>query len=206
MRYGSLVASAAVVLGLAACKGSETGMNDDLAKDLAAATSSDALALAPRAGVQTLVSVEELSPHGRTRLAPSTESSRATRHHASHRDRVEAPSTMVAAAATPAPVAAPAPVPAESASSTASTSVDGTQGPSSPRPQPVDVSYPANDPGPMRGDRGGAGGIGGILGTIGGAILRGGAIDGDHCDPRAHRNGGGGILINQRGPILRGTF
>ena len=202
MRYGSLVASAAVLLGLAACKGSDTGMNDDLAKDLAAAKSPDALALAPRAGVQTVVSIGELSPQGRARLAPSTKSSQVTRHHTSHRDRVTAPSTMVAAVATP----APAPVPAESPSSTAATSVDGAQGPSSPRPRPVDVSYPANAPGPMRGDRDGAGGIGGILGTIGGAILRGGAIDGDHCDPRAHRNGGGGILINQRGPILRGTF
>jgi hypothetical protein len=79
----------------------------------------------------------------------------------------------------------------------------------SPRPQPVDVPSPSSDPGAARGDGGGrgssgTGGWGGIIGAIGGAILRGGVVDGDHCDPRGHR--GGGILINQRGPILRGRF
>ena len=58
MRYGSLIVSAAVLLGLAACKGNESGMNDDLAKDLNAAKSADPLALAPHAGVQTIVSAD----------------------------------------------------------------------------------------------------------------------------------------------------
>ncbi|MEO6866311.1 MAG: hypothetical protein ABI229_12725 [Gemmatimonadaceae bacterium] len=202
MRYGSLVASAAVLLGVAACKGKDAGMSDDLAKDLATAKTSDALALAPHAGVQTVVSTEELSPQGRARLASSSRATRLVAHHTLHRDRIPVAS---AASTTPAPVkgadaAAVTMTPVDPATTTAA---------SSPRPVPVDVSYPSSDPGATRGDgngsgSGGIGGIGGIIGAIGGAVLRGGVVDGDHCDERGHR--GGGILINRRGPILRGTF
>ena len=199
MRYGSLVASTAVLLGLAACKGNNAGMSDDLAKDLATAKTSDALALAPHSGLQTVVSTEELSPQGRARVAASSKASRTVAHRTPHRDRVASAPTV---AVTPTSAAdAPAPVtitPVQTASAGAATP--------SPRPQPVDVSYPASDPGSARGDGGGSGGLGGIIGAIGGVILRGGVANGDHCDPRSHRNGGGGILINRRGPILRGTF
>jgi hypothetical protein len=198
MRYGSLVASAAVLLGVAACKGKDVGMSDDLAKDLATAKTSDALALAPRAGVQTVVSAQELSPQGRARLASSSNATRLVAHRTRHRERVPVASAV---ATTPAPVTA---ADAATAATVTMTPVDQTTAaavPVSPRPVPVDVSYPSADPGTARGD---GGGIGGIIGAIGGVILRGGVADGDHCDPRGHR--GGGILINQRGPILRGTF
>jgi hypothetical protein len=191
MRYGPLFASAAVLVGLAACKGSDSAMNADLAKDLASAKSNDALALAPRAGVQTVVSAQELSPQGRAHLAASSRSSHAVAHHAPHRDHV-----------------ARAPAPPEVASVSPAVSVPTPSPESSPRPQPVDVSYPSTDRGVGRGDgdggNSGMGGLGGIIGAIGGVVLRGGTVDGDHCDPRSHR--GGGILINRRGPILRGTF
>ncbi|HEY5087234.1 MAG TPA: hypothetical protein VII66_07770 [Gemmatimonadaceae bacterium] len=200
MRYGSLVASAAVLLGLAACKGNDAGMNADLAKDLSAAKTSDALSLAPHAGLQTVVSAQELSPQGRARMQSSSKSSRVVRRRTPHRELLAAHSTEVAAVPAPAPAVTPdAPAAATVAAPVAQTPVAVL-----PRPQPVDI--PASEPGPSRGD-GGGGGIGGIIGAIGGAIggaiLRGGVVDGDHCDPRSH--GGGGILINRRGPIFRGS-
>lgn len=204
MRYGPLFASAAVLVGLAACKGNDSAMNADLAKDLAAAKTSDALALAPHAGLQTVVSPEELSPQGRARMASSSKSTRAVQHHAAHRERV---------ATAPSPVQAPVAGPAVAAATTVSAAPEApTVTAPPPRPQPVDVSYPSSDPGSASGrsDGDGSGGnsgigvLGGIIGAIGGAILRGGVVDGDHCDPRSHR--GGGILINRRGPILRGNF
>lgn len=203
MRYRSLVASAAMLLGVAACKGKDPGMNADLAKDLDAAKTSDALALAPHAGVQSIVSATELSPQARTRLRSSARISRPVAHRTPHRDRVT-PATSEAAAAAPAP--APVDVATSDAPAPVTTPVDpaATSDPApSPRPQPVDVPYP----GSTRGDgSGGGSSIGVIIGAIGGAILRGGVVDGDHCDPRGRRGGGGGILINQRGPIFRGHF
>ena len=201
MRYRSLCVSGLVLMALAACKGNDAGMTPDLARDIASARSNDALALAPRSGVQTVVSAEELSPQGRMRVAPSARSTRAAAHRTPHRDRVtRAPSAEVASTA-----AAPAVSVSPSSSSSAEPSVTVTA--PSPRPQPVSVSYPSNDPGPARGDGGGGGGWGSVIGAIGGAILRGGVVgggDGDHCDPRSH--GGGRILVNNRGPILRGNF
>jgi hypothetical protein len=195
MRYRSLVASATVLLGVAACRGNDAGMNADLAKDLAAAKTSDALTLAPHAGEQTVVSAQELSSKARVRLQSSARSSRTVAHRTPHTDRVKpAVSTVAANSPTPEPVdaaEAPAPVP-ETAPVDPSATV-ATVPPPSPPPQPIDV--PAQGNGVS---------IGGIIGAIGGAILRGGVADGDHCDPRGH--GRGGILINRRGPILRGNF
>ncbi len=198
MRYGSLVASTVVLLGLAACKGSDAAVNDALAKDLAAAKSSDALALAPHTGVQTIVSAQELSPQGRAQASGSRKSSRTVARRTPHRDLVASPvpaaiKTAVVADA-PSPTIAITPTPADASVSTATVSQ---------RPEQIPVQYPPSDPGPTRVD---GGGIGGIIGAIGGVILRGGIGDGDHCDPRSHGNRGGGILINRRGPIIRGTF
>jgi hypothetical protein len=203
MRYGPLFASVAVLLGLAACKGNDSTMNADLAKDLASAKSNDALALAPRVGVQTVVSAQELSPQGRSRLMASSRSSHTvahrTPHHTPHSERIgtsRAASEVAAAPSVPISTASAAPDPTVNVSAP------------SARPQPVEVSYPSTGRGEGRTDGGGAtdgmGGLGAIIGAIGGVVLRGGTVDGDHCDPRSHR--GGGILINRRGPILRGTF
>jgi hypothetical protein len=202
MRYGSLVASAAVLLGIAACGTNETGMNADLARDLADARSSDALSLAPHAGAQSVVSAAELSPGARARMQSSARSERPVSHRTPHRDRV----TPVASEAS-SDVAEPAPEPVEMAVADVATSAtESADVPSpSPRPQPVAVSYPASDPGSAGGSGTGSA-IGAIIGAIGGAVLRGGVAGPDHCDPRAHRTRGGGILVNQRGPILRGHF
>jgi hypothetical protein len=198
MRNGPLIASVAVLLGIAACKGSDAGMNDDLAKDLAAAKTSDALALAPHAGVQTVVSAQELSPQGRARMAPSSSKrSRPAARRTPHRAQIASQSSEVAAVSEPVPEPV-AVTPSEPAAAEPTPTVVVAT-----RPHPVDVSYPGNTPVSTR-DGGSV--MGGIIGVIGGVVLRGGAVDGDHCDPRARRGGGGGILINRRGPILRGTF
>jgi hypothetical protein len=201
MRYGSLIASAAVLLGLAACKGNSSGMNDDLARDLDAAKSSDALSLAPHSGVQTVVSAEELSKQGRARMQASARVSREVQHRTPHRDRVAKPDAEVATVAANVPDPAPAPSEPAAQESESHSGIIYTT-----RPQPVDVSYPASGSGSSGSGQGGGGGMGAVIGAIGGAILRGGIGGVDHCDPRAHRRGVGGILINQRGPILRGSY
>lgn len=194
MRYRSLIGSAAILLGIAACKGSSNQMNADLAKDLDAARTSDALALAPHSGVQTVVSAAELSPEARTRVQSSARSTRTVAHRTPHRDRVT-PAVSLASAETPAPAPVEVAASAAPASSATPTDPSATASPPVPRPQPVDV--------PATGSGGGES-IGGIIGAIGGAILRGGVVDGDHCDPRGRH--GGGILINRRGPIFRGNY
>jgi hypothetical protein len=205
MRYRSLVASTAVLLGVAACRGNDTGLNADLAKDLAAAKTSDALALAPHAGEQTVVSAQELSPNARVRLQSSARSTHAVARHTPQKARV-APEVSNVASETPAPQeteVATTPVVATGPSDPAATVATAPE--PSRRPHPMDGPAPGSAQG---GSQGGGTGetIGGIIGAIGGAILRGGVVDGDNCDPRGHRNRGGGILINRRGPILRGHF
>jgi hypothetical protein len=66
--------------------------------------------------------------------------------------------------------------------------------PMDPEPSPATSPAPAQDQGPiLRGGSGSgtsrtSGGSGGGWGTIFGAIIRGGGVDGDNCDPRgAHR-------------------
>jgi hypothetical protein len=46
------------------------------------------------------------------------------------------------------------------------------------------------------------------IGDIIGVVLRGGVVDGDDCDPRSEGRGTrrGGILINNRIPVIGGTF
>lgn len=201
MRYGSLFASAAVLLSVAACKGKDARMSDDLAKDLATAKTNDVLALAPHAGVQTVVSPEELSPQGRAKLRSSSKSTRMVSSRVTHRDVTPSP----AAALPPLPVAATTSEPATTSSDVASATPAPVDQPAvpTPRPQPVDVSYPSGE---SSGSTHSGGGLAGIIGAIGGAILRGGVVDGDHCDPRGRHGRGGTILINQRGPILRGNY
>jgi hypothetical protein len=69
--------------------------------------------------------------------------------------------------------------------------------PVDPEPSPATSPAPAQDQGPiLRGGNGtGAGrngaGSGGGWGTIFGAIIRGGGVDGDNCDPRGRRTGSG---------------
>ena len=78
----------------------------------------------------------------------------------------------------------------------AQTSVEAPA-PSIPRPSPASEPAPSEDNGAiLRGGSGagsgrtGAGTGGGGWGTIFGAVIRGGGVDGDNCDPRGTRNSG----------------
>lgn len=211
MRSRSLATAAVALLAVAACKGKDQqATNDDLNKDLAAAASSDGLTMAPSHGAQTVVSAEELSPQARTHRAPSARASRPSPHRTPHKDRVTPQRATEVA-----DVAAPAPAPTEVAATEPTPSAPSDEGATtaSPRPHPVDVPS-GNSGGQGAGDgtngrHGGGIGIGDIIGAIGGVIIRGGVVDGDHCDPRTDgrrggRRGGGGfpITINTRGPVM----
>lgn len=217
MRKGSLATAIIAVLAVSACKGKDQTMNADLAKDVATAANSDGLELAPSHGLQTVVSAEERSPEAKLKMAPSARSTRATPHRTPHRDRVAAHhAAEVASVAAPAPEAAPALAPAPAATSATDPAPAPTESAPVavvPRPHPVDVgSAPGSGSGGMDAGRGGIGGsgisIGDVIGgVIGAVVIRGGAVDGDHCDPRGRRSGGSGILVNNRGgSILRGRF
>lgn len=216
MRRGMLWAGAALaVLAAGACRESASGreaMSADLARDMAAAgaSSNDQLALAPVGGRQTVVSAVERVPEGAPAVRRSTRVTRpVAARHAVHRERVTPrvvePVSEVAAT-TPAPEpAAPAPEVASTPNPDAGVAV--------PRPHPVDVSYPSDGQGNGTATGRGSGiGIGDVIGVIGAVVIRGGVVDGDHCDPRAadprarRRIPSGGISINNRIPVIHGTF
>jgi hypothetical protein len=186
-----LLAGAGAAVLLAAC-GSEkkTAINDDLKNDLALASSSDGITLAnssPNTGQQVISAIERTTPPSRS-VAPST---RVKKHKPApksppHVVKTEAPATVVAQTE-PQPVA-PQPV-----------ANDPT--PVSPRPQPVQVSYPSGpSSGGDNGTIGRGSGAGSVIGTILGAVIRGGIVvgDGDDCDPRSE----GHPAVNRNIPIF----
>ncbi len=194
MRKGSLATAVLAVLAVSACKGKDRAMDDDLAKDMTlASSSSDGLSLAPSRGSQTVVSAEERSPEARPRVASSARSTRAVPHRTPHRDRVAAHhTTQMASVAAPVSEAAPAPAPAAEPTPVADAPVADAPVSEPPRPRPAIVrTYP------------GSSSIGDIIGVIGAVVIRGGTVDGDHCDPR-----GGHRSVNERIPpsIMRGRF
>lgn len=217
---GAWLAAAGVAVVASACAGKDrgagTGMSDDLAKDVALAA--DGGLSLPQAGTGTaVVSAEERIPEARPRVARASRAARPVPHrHAALRERVApapAPApTAEVAAATPAPSPAPepaaAPAPASEPVTVASAPTSESGGDATVNePQPADAPPPYGGSGEVViRRRSGGGGLAGILGAIGSAVLRGGVVVGDdHCDPRATRRGhGGGIYINERGPVMRG--
>jgi hypothetical protein len=171
------------LISTAACHRKDAA-KDDLSDDLMRASSSDALALAPNsAGTTSVVSPQEqVAP--RFAIASSRKSSPHRTPHVARETQMAAPASAPAVAA-PEP-AAPEPV---------------AQAPvaMAPRPQPVAVSYP--DPA-SAGHGNDGGGIGSGRGGMGGVIIRGGTVDGDHCDPRGGR-GGTQISIGRTIPVIR---
>lgn len=211
MRKRSLAAAVLVVLAVSACKAKDQGMSDELARDVALATDSGGggLSLAPSRGSQMVVSAEERAPEARSRKAASARSSRVTPHRTPHRDRVAAHhTTEVASIAAPVAEETPAPQPVAEQSPTENTQTQDAPVAESPRPHPVAVgSYPGSGSGSVGSGRGIS--IGDVIGVIGAVVIRGGEVDGDHCDPRGgrHRRGGPGVMVNDRGgAILRGNF
>ena len=192
MRKLVSVAGIAGALVIAACSGDKAVMSDELKKDLAVASSSNAINLATSQqapGSQVVSAIERTTPPAPRHIASSQ---RVAKHKAAPRG-VAAPvevqkadvSTEVETQpqeVTPTPVD-PAPLP-------------------SPRPQPVATT---NGSGRDEG-RGGGSSIGSVLGGIFTVVIRGGGVDGDNCDPRTE--GGRGrvpVSINNRIPVI-GTF
>lgn len=146
---------------------------------------------------QQVVSAEELTG-GQAARAKKTNPQRHVTHRA---HKAPKPQVNVAAAVedTPKPEAptvaeAPAPPP--------------PQPTAGPRPTPNPVSFPDGDMGPPSdGGHANGGGVGGVIGTVIGVVIRGGVVDGDHCDPRGTTDMGGMIGpggIGRHGGMGRG--
>lgn len=188
-----LVLIGAAGLIVAACSGKSKTMSDDLKKDLDLASSSDGLTLAGSAsqGSQVVSAIERTTPPAPKQVARSQ---RVVKHK-------------------PAPKAPPAPVVAQAAVEESeeieSQPVIETPAPTesapaaSPRPHPVEMPSGSG----VQVGRGGGSNTGAVLGGIISVVLRGGAVDGDECDPRTDgRRGRIPISINSRIPVIRGTF
>ncbi|HEX5435568.1 MAG TPA: hypothetical protein VFW98_00305 [Gemmatimonadaceae bacterium] len=174
-----------------ASKGMDAGLQQDL--ELAASPSLELASSARAKKAQMVVSDIERTP-GTVAV-----------HAVSHNAR--APRAPAAPARKPAVVAVQKPGPAQPPPTPAPPIVVA-QVPTPPeaeaqptaaaRPAPPAVAYPAPGSYP-EGDRGRSG-LGGIIGVV----LRGGDVDGDHCEPHH-----GGVLVNNRMPVRfprRSTF
>jgi hypothetical protein len=193
MRKSYLLLAGVGAVLLAACSGDKkTSINDDLKKDLELASSNDGITLAnssQTAGQQVVSAIEQTAPAPKQK-APSNTVRR-------HKPAPKAPPQVAQAKA-------PATVKETEQQSVAPAPVADDPTPVSPRPQPVAVSYPS---GPSSGgDDGrvssGGSGVGAVLGTILGAVIRGGVVDGDNCDPRSE--GRGRSYPNHQIPIVIG--
>ena len=197
MRKSYLLIASAGVAFLSACSGgSNTAVNADLMKDLELASSDDGITLgnaAVTSSQQFVSSIESTTPPAR-KVAKSAP---VKRHRA-------APKSPPRAAPTKAPADVSEPAPTQVASMPSeSIQMDV---PVSPRPQPVAVSYPSGESSVGSSGSGGGSATGAVIGTIFGAVIRGGAVGDDHCDPRRTNRRGRGttISINQRFPTGSG--
>jgi hypothetical protein len=192
MRKSYLLIATAGVAFLSACGGgSNNAVSADLLKDLELASSDDGITLGNEAVASSQVvlsSIESNSPPAR-QVAKSAPVKR-------YKPARKSP-PQVAKTEAPADVIESEPVTV--ASMPVVTLPDA---PITPRPQPIQVSYPS---GPSSvgsdGSVGNGSATGAVLGTIFGVVLRGGAVGDDHCVPnRGRRTGGGMISINRQIP------
>jgi hypothetical protein len=189
-----MTAATVVAVGATACRQDTTHASDDLAKDLQLASSPNGLTLASAStSQQTTVSAIERSE--RAVLAPAPSRRVATLRKAPPPAPDVAPVTSTSDDAEPAVVETPASEPQVAQAPTP----DPVPSPA-PRPRPIDVTSGNDGDGNGNIRRAGDGTeIATGIGTVIGVILRGGVVDGDHCDPRAGRRGTG-----RRGPIISG--
>jgi hypothetical protein len=185
----SMVAVAMSAVVLAACGRQNApknrAMNDDLKRDLAMAASSGLdLASEQKSASFPITEVAQSSAPSPSTALRKGAGSKATRSkhptvkaspEASVVQKAEEPEVEVMAQA-PSPTTEAAPDPTA---------------PAVPRPSPVPVdpnggqgAHGQNGGGPSQGAGDGGGSI---LGGIFGVIIRGGVVDGDHCDPRTDR-------------------
>jgi hypothetical protein len=190
-------------VALAACgrNGSPTRtMTDDLKRDLQAASTSDLNLASQQAGKNfALTEIGEQSTPAPAKVLRRAAGPKAV--HSKTPTVKAAPENTVAAEAsqstTQSVAQAPSPEPAPTSEAPA---------PAVPRPSPTPVNpnagqgAPGRDGGGSSAGDGGGGGIGAVLGGIFGAVIRGGVVDGDHCDPRSEgRHGRHGPYGNPSG-------
>jgi hypothetical protein len=194
MRKSYLLIATAGVAFLSACgSGNTDAVSADLLKDLELASSNDGITLGNEVVASSQVvlsSIESNSPPAR-QVAKSAPVKR-------YKPARKAP-PQVAKTEAPADVIESEPVTV--ANMPVVTLPDA---PITPRPQPIQVSYPS---GPSSvgsdGSVGSGSATGAVLGTIFGVVLRGGAVGDDHCVPN-RRNGrtrGTVIAVNNRIPL-----
>src|SRR5687768_1266999 len=194
MRKSYLLIATAGVVFLSACgSGSDNAVSADLLKDLELASSNDGITLGNEALASSQVvvsSIESNSPPAR-QVAKSAPVKRykAARKAPPQVAKTQAPADVIESE------------PMTVANMPVVTLPDA---PVTPRPQPIQVSYPS---GPSSvGSDGGVGSgsaTGAVLGTIFGVVLRGGVAGDDHCDPRrtGRRTRGTVIAVNNRIPL-----
>jgi outer membrane biosynthesis protein TonB len=197
-----MTAATVVAVGATACRQDTTRASDDLAKDLQLASSPNGLALASAStSQQTTVSAIERGERAVSAPAPSRRV--ATPRKAPPPTPDVAPVSSTSDDAEPAVVETPAPEPQVAQAPTP----DPMPSPA-PRPHPVDVTVGNTGDGNGTIRRTGDGtDIATGIGTVIGVIIRGGVVDGDHCDPRPRRRGtgrrGGPIISGMPGGVIR---
>lgn len=179
----TMLAVTAVAIGAVACSstGKTASKKDDFSNDLrlASATTMDLAAPKVNPALLTL----ETAPHSAPAPAPTIKKGAGELAVQSEAPTVEAaPEPTPAAVVEAEPVAeapAPAPVPEPTPEPVAV----------APRPTPPAAIPAGGNGGGDYGTGSGAGGVGGVLGGIIGAVIRGGGVDGDHCEPHGRRGG-----------------
>jgi hypothetical protein len=177
------------VILLAACgkRQEPVALSADLQKDLATVSSGSDLAIAPKSyqPMRFVSAIEQSRPIAPAKR-PSTSHERM--HAVSH--HVTQPMTDVASEPTVTAVAG--------AATTVSTPEAAAPAPSitvAPAPAPEPSSAPAgSSSGGTVGDHDQGGGLAGLLGGIMGAVIRGGHVGVDKCDPRTDGRRGGVII------------
>ena len=194
MRKSYLLIATAGVVFLSACgSGSDNAVSADLLKDLELASSNDGITLGNEvvgSSQVVLSSIESNSPPAR-QVAKSAPVKRykAARKAPPQVAKTEAPADVIESE------------PMTVANMPVVTLPDA---PITPRPQPIQVSYPS---GPSSvgsdGSVGNGSATGAVLGTIFGVVLRGGGVGDDHCVPnrRTGRTRGTVIAVNNRIPL-----
>jgi hypothetical protein len=179
---------------LAACGKNQPNraMTDDLKRDLQAASTSDLNLASQQAGKGfALTEIGEQSAPAPAKVVRKASGPKAVRSKA---PTVKASPENTAAAEAAQPTVqevsqAPSPEPAPATEAPA---------PAVPRPSSSPANPSAGQGAPGRDGNGSSagsgdgGGIGTVIGVIFGAVIRGGVVDGDHCDPRSDGRHGRG--------------
>jgi hypothetical protein len=194
MRKSYLLIATAGVVFLSACgSGNDNAVSADLLKDLELASSNDGITLGNELVASSQVvlsSIESNSPPARevAKSAP-VKRYKPARKAPPRVTKTEAPADVIESE------------PVTVASMPVVTLPDA---PITPRPQPIQVSYPS---GPSSvgsdGSVGNGSATGAVLGTIFGVVLRGGGVGDDHCVPNRSRPRGG-VIANRRIPSRPG--